>query len=582
MSKSFEPPVDTVVLDTNEIKKRLQPKTNIAKQTSVLALGTLFSRITGQLRSIALVAALGATGIAANSFDIANNIPNTMLVIISGGILNSILVPQIIKAQNQKNSQERLNKLLTLFGIIILIITILLTLAAPFIVRLYAGIHWTMPQIELAIAFSYICMPQIFFYGLYTILGQVSSANERFGIYGWAPVANNIISITGFITFIIYIRHIHTIDSVNNLSSWNAPMIALLCLTATLGIVVQSLLMFIPLKKSNFKYKISFGLKGIGLREITNVSLWTFLIVLLEEIVALVFIKIASDAPIAAAGSDPASQLSIAGNASFTQAVIIYIVPYSLAAVSVATAMFTQLAKDATEKNVRAVGEKIISGIKTVTVFMVISFLIILLEANHIVKVLIPSASTFSFDAICSLLVPFSFVLIPISNILLMKKVFFAFSDAKKAFLYSLPYAAVSLALVISFSLFAPPKIWTILVVVSAVIAYWVDYGFFTWGLKKELGSAFNTQSLTGFYIKEAMAAIPTALVGLLAKWLLGWTYLLGWFEALFQLIIIAGCMTAVYLFMLKMLKVEQLHFYTKPIIAASNKLKQRLFRKKP
>ncbi|MDR2799451.1 MAG: hypothetical protein LBB07_02395 [Bifidobacteriaceae bacterium] len=580
MSRNNEPPVDTVVLDINEIKKKVEKKSNIAKQSSVLALGTLFSRITGQLRSIALVAALGATGMAANSFDIANNIPNTMLVIISGGILNSILVPQIIKAYKYKNSQERLNKLLTLFGITILIITILLTLAAPIIVRLYAGIHWTVPQINLAIAFSYLCMPQVFFYGLYTILGQVSSANERFGIYGWAPVANNIISIAGFTTFIIYIRHINAIDSVNNLSSWNVTMIALLCLTATLGIAVQSLLMFIPLKKANFKFRPSFGLRGIGLREITNVSLWTFLIVLLEEIVALVFIKIASDAPIAAAGSDIASGLAIAGNASYTQAVIIYIVPYSLVAVSVATTMFTRLSKDAAKKNMLSVGRQVTSGIKTVSVFMVFSFLLVLLEGNHIVRVLIPSATHFSFETISSLLIPFSFILIPISNILLMKRVFFALTDAKKAFLYSLPYAILALTLALLFSFFAPPRIWTILVVVSAAIAYWVDCFFFTWGIKKELRSAFSIQSLIGFYIKEIMAAIPTLFIGLLAKYLLGWTYFLGWFEALFQLAIIGGCMGTAYLFMLRILKVEQLSFYTKPIISAVEKLKYRLFKK--
>ncbi|MDR2799168.1 MAG: hypothetical protein LBB07_00905, partial [Bifidobacteriaceae bacterium] len=66
MSRIAEPPVDTVVLDTNEIRRKLEKRGNIAKQSSVLALGTLFSRITGQLRSIALVAALGATGMAAN------------------------------------------------------------------------------------------------------------------------------------------------------------------------------------------------------------------------------------------------------------------------------------------------------------------------------------------------------------------------------------------------------------------------------------------------------------------------------------------------------------------------------------
>ncbi|MDR3128073.1 MAG: hypothetical protein LBT99_01940 [Bifidobacteriaceae bacterium] len=569
MRKIHEPPTDTVILNSALVRKKINSSNNVAKQSSILALGTLVSRISGQFRSIALVAALGATGIAANAFDIANNIPNTMLVIISGGILNSILVPQIIKSKQFKNSQDRLNKLLTLFGIIILTLTLLLTLTAPLIIRLFAGVNWTDQQINLAIILAYFCMPQVFFYGLYTILGQVAQAENRFATFGWAPVANNIISVIGFSIFIFYTYHIYKIDSINNLEQWNSPMILLLCLTATLGIAIQAILMFIPLKKAHFKFKFSLGLKGIGLREISNISFWSFMIVLLEEIVALVFIKIASDAPVASGVTDTAS---IIGNAAYTQAVTIYIVPYSLVAVSVATALFTKMAKAAAENSHQTIAKLLIKSIKTISVFMVFAWILIALEAPHIVEVLIPSASYYSFEAISNLLIYFSFILIPISNILLMKRVFFANSNAKKVFIYSIPYAVVALILVTSFSLTTTPANWTILIVISAALAYWIDLIFFTKGIKKELGLYFSYPSLLGFSIKIIIVSLPTILVGLLTKHILGWTYFTSWWTAVWQLFIIGGFMLITYVFMLKIMAVEQRSFYIQPMIITYKK----------
>ncbi|MDR3152189.1 MAG: hypothetical protein LBT85_01830 [Bifidobacteriaceae bacterium] len=573
MDVSYEPPVDTIILDTRKVLNRISPSKTLARQSSILALGTLFSRITGQFRSIALVAALGATGMAANAFDIANNIPNTMLVIISGGILNSVLVPQIIKAKNYSDSQIRLNKLLTFLCLVILIITLILTLAAPFIIRLYAGLDWTSQQIEFAVAFSYLCMPQIFFYGLYTVLGQVASANERFAVYGWAPVANNLISIIGFCVFIFYTSQIYKIDSINNFSVWNTPMILILCLTATLGIIGQSFLMFIPLRKSYFKFKPMFGLRGIGLREILNISFWSFMIVLLEEFVALIFIKIASNAPIAAGVTDTAS---IPGNAAYTQAVTIYIVPYSLVAVSVATTLFTKMTKSASQNDIKQVSIQLIRAMKTVSVFMVFAFLCLLIEAPHIVKVLIPTVPIYSFEAISSILVPFSFILIPISNILIMKRVFFAFSDAKTVFIYSLPYAAAALVFSCFFYIFFPAAVWTILIAVGASIAYWIDFGFFLHGVKKRLGKDFNYTSLLGFLIKIVISAFPTAILGILIKYILGWTYYTAWWTAFWQFFIIGAVMLITYIAMLKFMKVEQLNFYIKPVISFLKKLTEK------
>ena len=47
------------------------------------------------------------------------------------------------------------------------------------------------------ITLAYYCMPQVFFYGVYVLAGQVLNARDKFGPMMWAPIANNLVSIVG-------------------------------------------------------------------------------------------------------------------------------------------------------------------------------------------------------------------------------------------------------------------------------------------------------------------------------------------------------------------------------------------------
>ena len=51
------------------------------------------------------------------------------------------------------------------------------------------------------IALAYYCMPQVFFYGVHVLAGQVLNARDRFGPMMWAPIANNVISIMVLVLF---------------------------------------------------------------------------------------------------------------------------------------------------------------------------------------------------------------------------------------------------------------------------------------------------------------------------------------------------------------------------------------------
>src|SRR5690606_20443590 len=149
----------------------------------------------------------GSTGNGANAFALANQLPNNIYAIVAGGLLSAILVPHIVRAATHDDGgQSFVNRLLTLGIVGFAVIAVLATLAAPALVALY-----TLPDATalgdggtaLAIGMAYWCLPQIFFYALYSLLGEVLNARGVFGPFTWAPVLNNVVAIGGLVAFAI-------------------------------------------------------------------------------------------------------------------------------------------------------------------------------------------------------------------------------------------------------------------------------------------------------------------------------------------------------------------------------------------
>ncbi|MEY2673845.1 MAG: murein biosynthesis integral rane protein MurJ, partial [Actinomycetota bacterium] len=65
----------------------------------IMAAGTVASRILGFVRAVLLALTIGVTTDAADAFGVANQLPNNVYAIIAGGVLNAVLVPQIVKAR---------------------------------------------------------------------------------------------------------------------------------------------------------------------------------------------------------------------------------------------------------------------------------------------------------------------------------------------------------------------------------------------------------------------------------------------------------------------------------------------------
>ncbi|MCL1801993.1 MAG: hypothetical protein FWG25_11640, partial [Promicromonosporaceae bacterium] len=426
--------VESVLGDGSEItdhhprgSEKLSEKTSLAhlgRNSMVLTLGTFVSRGTGQARTILLVAAIGALGTAADAFDIANTLPNMLFALLAAGIIQAVLMPQIMQAIAAENTQERLDKLLTLCVTALLAITVLLVACTPLLIRLFTiSGAWTPPGIALAIAFGYWCIPQVFFYGMFTVLSEVNNARGQFAATGWAPVANNVISIIGFGAFVLMFGR--TTGPIDDLTYWGSHMTALLGATATLGIIAQATIVFVAMWRGGFHWKLEWGLHGIGLRSAGRVVGWTIAAVVLEQ-AGLVFLRNITSA----AGQQAAAAGSIAaGPAAFTQALMIYMLPHSLVVVSIITALFPRMTMAATDRDIAGVRTAMSTGLRSAGVFSVISSAVLITLAEPIMKTLLPSMPPGSVPIVAPVLRALSAGLIALGCTVMVKRMYFAFGD---------------------------------------------------------------------------------------------------------------------------------------------------------
>jgi putative peptidoglycan lipid II flippase len=250
----------------------------LLRSSAVMAAGTFVSRGLGFVRTAMLTSLLGVSGaLAADTFATANTVPNNIYNLIAGGLLNAVLVPQIVRAAaHEDGGQAFLDQLLTVALVSIGAVTVLVTALAPLVPLVFADAGtWDAATRALCVAFAFWCLPQVFFYGLYTVLGQVLNARGRFGAYMWAPVINNVVAIVGLLLMLGWIGGYRPggvggaggpdHGNVHPPSDWTAGQIALLAGTATLGVVAQGLVLLWPLWRTGFRYRPRLRLRGVGL-----------------------------------------------------------------------------------------------------------------------------------------------------------------------------------------------------------------------------------------------------------------------------------------------------------------------------
>src|SRR6476659_159685 len=266
----------------------------ILASSAVMASGTVVSRMSGYLRNLLLAAAIG-NELHADLFNIGNTIPNMLYILLAGGVVNAVLVPQLVRAQKNDpdGGEAYTNRIITLALLFLGTVTVLLVIAAPLVMRLYLNSSYDDPglaaQRDSAIAFARLCLPQVFFYGMFVLLGQVLNARGRFGPMMWAPIANNVIAI---LVLVLYLVWFGPLAPGQGHSAYTATQELVLGLGATLGIAVQVLILLPFLGAVGYRFRARYDFRHTGLAHTLRLGVWTVLFVIVNQVAYTVVVRL--------------------------------------------------------------------------------------------------------------------------------------------------------------------------------------------------------------------------------------------------------------------------------------------------
>jgi putative peptidoglycan lipid II flippase len=337
----------------------------VLASSAVMAAGTVVSRLSGFVRSTLLVAALGVS-LHADIFTIANTIPNMLYILLAGGVFNAVLVPQLVRAmRNDPDGGEAYtNRVVTLAGIFLAIVTVLLVIAAPLVMSLMLHEQYSEPalveQRQSAIDFARLCLPQVFFYGMFVLVGQILNSRRRFGPMMWAPIANNVIAVA---VLVIYLMAFGPASTSEQVGPFTTQQELLLGLGSTAGIVAQFLILIPYLRAAGYRYRPRFDFRHAGLGHTLRLGIWTVLFVIVNQVAYVVVVRLASGGT---AGGGDGTGITI-----YSNAFLIVMVPHAIVTVSLATAVLTRLSSQAAESDLGGLSRSLASTLRAALVVIV-------------------------------------------------------------------------------------------------------------------------------------------------------------------------------------------------------------------
>ncbi|WP_330458880.1 murein biosynthesis integral membrane protein MurJ [Streptomyces sp. NBC_00820] len=469
----------------------------LARSSALMAVGTVVSRATGLVRQVLQAAALG-TGLLASTYNTANTVPTSLYTLIIGGALNAVLVPQLVRARATHADGGRAyeQRLVTLVVTVLALGTALAVWAAPEIVSLY--IRDTPDRHEayrLTVVFARFLLPQIFFYGLFSICGQVLNAREKFGAMMWTPVLNNVVLIAMFGAYLGMMTVPHTVAEVTGTQVW------WLGIGTTAGIAVQALALLPFARAAGFRFRPRFDWRGTGLGSGVHAAKWTLLFVLANQVALTVVTNYANAA-------DQALPKAGVGYTAYSYAQTIWLLPQSIVTVSLVTALLPRMSKAAAEGRIGDLRADLSRALRASGVVIVPAALLFVALGPDIATLLFAHGATDAASArpLGYMLQAFGLGLIPFSAQYLLLRGFYAFEDTRTPFFMAVWIGAVNIALATACHVLLPSR-WAVTGMAGAyTLSYFSGLLLTARLLARRTGGRLDDGALRGTYGKLLVA----------------------------------------------------------------------------
>ncbi|MEV4109974.1 murein biosynthesis integral membrane protein MurJ [Nonomuraea sp. NPDC049695] len=505
------------------------------RASAVMAAGTMVSRVTGFVRTMVLAYAIGTFALG-DAYNAAYAIPYSILDLLLLGVLSSVVVPMIVRAQQHDpdGGQAYEQRLLTLSAVALIAVAVVAVFAAPLLIDLYTGWAPTSPQYVAAVTLARFILPQLAFFGVGAVAGAILNTRDRYGAPMWAPVANNLVVIGVFLIYVL-------LGFGSDVNMVGTGGLALLGLGTTVGIVAQAVILIIALKRVGFAFVPRFDLRNARLGEMGRAGVWTIGYVIVTQLGFMLTTNLASTAGDVVEGH---------GISPYTLAFQLFQLPYGVIGVSVITSMLPRMSRAVGEGRLDDVRSEFGSSVRLICSLMVpVSLLLMVLGPAITVPIYGHGANSVA-DAVYigNVLQVYGLALVPFSLFQLLLRVFYSFGDTRTPVFIGAGTTAVNAALMLLFNALLPARYTVMGLALAYAIAYALG-GLAAWWLASRrvrgLGGWTIGMALTRMYL----AAMPTAAVALAAVWVVTGVFTgLGFVNSLIVLAVGGGLGLLLYL----------------------------------
>jgi putative peptidoglycan lipid II flippase len=482
----------------------------IARASAWMALGTIVSRVTGFLRLLLIIWAIGAL-LDADIFNSANTIPNAMYILVAGGIFNVVLVPQLVRAMKNDadGGDAYANRVITLGLLVVGLATVVLTAAVPLIMRAVFASKLFEPdftaQRESAELLMYLCMPQVFFYGAFVLVGQVLNARGRFGPMMWAPIVNNVVAGAVVLVYIAWF------GTSNGADGFTDPQVLLLGLGSTAAIALQAAVLFPYLRRAGFHFRPRFDFRGVGLSHTLRLGFWTLLFIVANQIAFIVINRLATGAT--TEGAEDNQQA--AGSAVYELGFLISQVPHGVITVSLATAIIPTLSSLAAEGRLDRFRLELGRTVRIALVVIVPLAAAVACLGQQVGTIAgLFGSMRGNTDVIGHTIAAFSLAMVAFTVHYLMLRGFYANEDTRTPFFIQVVIAMVNVAAAVVLSGMVEPARVAMVLALSYGIAYVVGSILSTTLLARRVGSVVDREMVV--FVVKLLAATAVAAVVML------------------------------------------------------------------
>jgi putative peptidoglycan lipid II flippase len=411
------------------------------RNTALMTVGTALSRLTGYVRIAAQTAALGVTvGALGDVYTRANTTPNIVYELILGGILTSVFVPVFVDHQRQRGRQAAFDlgrRVLTLALVVLSAVAVLGIVFAPQIMDLYlvaSDAPDRQAQVDLGVYLLRWFMPQIVFYGIGAIAGGLLNAERRFGAPMFAPILNNLVVIVTFAAYAL-IRG----DAPPEVAGITTLEKVVLGAGTTLGVFAMTVALWPSLRGTGFRWHLTGGWGHPGIRRIVRLSGWVLVYVAANQVAYLVVNVLAGG-------------IGVARFQIYATAFIIFLLPHSIFAVSIFTALLPAMSERWSADDRAGVLRRFSLGLRDTVVVIVPAAFGFIVLAEPIASLLFEYGWTGEADAelIGRTLQGFAIGLPFFSAFQLITRTFYATQDSRTPAIVNICAAIVTVAVDLS------------------------------------------------------------------------------------------------------------------------------------